>query len=176
MNQTLSFRLVSENKLCETTNTICKSISLSFGVRLFHSSNWAWIKIYKMCKNVQYTTKSQMCVIYIMWIDIFKSFKCKICNFFVLCDNIIRERYPITCIWFMEDVLLLTIQILQRYNITLSEDGVKVVEGNGTDYEYQIYSAGIYIVTEVKGLLNLIWDNKTSLMLQLHPKLKVCIS
>ncbi|KAL1247253.1 hypothetical protein QQF64_022629 [Cirrhinus molitorella] len=31
MNQTLSFRFVTQNKLCETTNTICKSISLEFG-------------------------------------------------------------------------------------------------------------------------------------------------
>ncbi|XP_056095226.1 mucin-2-like [Rhinichthys klamathensis goyatoka] len=90
MDQTPTFRLVTENKVCETTSTICKSISLSFG----------------------------------------------------------------------------------RYEILLSEDGVNVVETNGTDYQYQIHSAGIYIVTEVKGLLNLIWDNKTSLMLQLHPKLK----
>ncbi|XP_043084733.1 mucin-2 [Puntigrus tetrazona] len=90
MDQTLSFSLVTQNKLCETTNTICKSISLLFG----------------------------------------------------------------------------------RYEILLSEDGVKVLEGNGTDYQYQIHSAGIYIVTEVKGLLNLIWDNKTSLMLQVDPKFK----
>ncbi len=75
----------------------------------------------------------------------------------------------------MENVLILTFQILQKYEIFLSEDGVKVVESNGTDYQYQIHSAGIYIVTEVKGLLNLIWDNKTSLMLQLDPKYKVCI-
>uniref|UniRef100_A0A672NKM8 VWFD domain-containing protein n=2 Tax=Sinocyclocheilus grahami TaxID=75366 RepID=A0A672NKM8_SINGR len=56
--------------------------------------------------------------------------------------------------------------------IHLSEDGVKVVESNGTDSQYQIYTAGIHIITEVKGLLNLIWDNKTSLMVQLHPKFK----
>uniref|UniRef100_A0A8C1UHN6 VWFD domain-containing protein n=1 Tax=Cyprinus carpio TaxID=7962 RepID=A0A8C1UHN6_CYPCA len=37
---------------------------------------------------------------------------------------------------------------------------------------FHIHSAGIYVVTEVKGLLNLIWDNKTSLMLQLDPKFK----
>ncbi|XP_051545118.1 mucin-2-like [Myxocyprinus asiaticus] len=61
-----------------------------------------------------------------------------------------------------------------RYKMMLSEEnGVNVkVETNGTDYEYQIYSAGIYIVIEVRELLNLIWDNKTSLMLQLHPSLK----
>jgi len=75
----------------------------------------------------------------------------------------------------MENVLLLIIQILQRHEIQLSEDGVKIGESNGTDYQYHIHSAGIYIVTEVDGLLNLIWDNKTSLMLQLHPKFKVCI-
>ncbi|XP_057185196.1 mucin-2-like [Triplophysa rosa] len=63
-----------------------------------------------------------------------------------------------------------------RYKVILSEDGVKVVEGNGTEYRYQIYSAGIYTVIEVEQLLNLIWDGKTSLMLQLHPNLqgKVC--
>ncbi|XP_067292702.1 mucin-2 [Pseudorasbora parva] len=90
MDQTPSFRLVTENKFCETTSTICKSISLLFGLNEIH----------------------------------------------------------------------------------LSEDGVKIIKNNDTDYEYEIHSAGIYIVTEVKGLLNLIWDNKTSLMLQLHPKLK----
>ncbi|KAG1928905.1 mucin-2-like [Pimephales promelas] len=86
---TPTFRLVTENTLCET-GTFCKSISLSFG----------------------------------------------------------------------------------RHEIQLSEDGVKIGESNGTDYQYHIHSAGIYIVTEVDGLLNLIWDNKTSLMLQLHPKFK----
>ncbi len=71
----------------------------------------------------------------------------------------------------------LTIQILQRYKMILSEEnGFKVVESNGTDYQYQIHTAGIYSVIEVKGLLNLIWDNKTSLMLQLHPKLKVSVT
>ncbi|XP_016322217.1 mucin-2-like isoform X5 [Sinocyclocheilus anshuiensis] len=60
-----------------------------------------------------------------------------------------------------------------RYKMILSEEnGIKVVESNGTDYLYQIHTAGIYNVIEVKGLLNLIWDNKTSLMLQLHPKFK----
>ncbi|KAF4094913.1 hypothetical protein G5714_023991 [Onychostoma macrolepis] len=62
--------------------------------------------------------------------------------------------------------------IAQQYRIHLSEDGVKVVESNCTDGQYQIYTAGIYIITEVKGLLNLIWDNKTSLIVQLHPKFK----
>jgi len=56
------------------------------------------------------------------------------------------------------------------------ENGIKVVESNGTEYQYQIHTAGIYNVIEVKGLLNLIWDNKTSLMLQLHPKFKVSIT
>lgn len=71
----------------------------------------------------------------------------------------------------------LTIQILQKYKMILSEEtGIKVVESNGTDYQYQIHTAGIYNVIEVKGLLNLIWDNKTSLMLQLHPKFKVGIT
>lgn len=64
---------------------------------------------------------------------------------------------------------------IQINEIHLSEDGVKIIKNNDTDSEYQIHSAGIYIVTEVKGLFNLIWDNKTSLMLQLNPKLKVCI-
>ncbi|TRY87240.1 hypothetical protein DNTS_031749 [Danionella cerebrum] len=60
-----------------------------------------------------------------------------------------------------------------RYEMVFSEDdGVKVVEGNGTDYKYQINYAGIYVVIEVEGLLNLIWDEKTSVMLQLHPSLK----
>ncbi|XDV53263.1 hypothetical protein PO909_021818 [Leuciscus waleckii] len=90
MDHTPTFRLVTENKLCETTRTMCKSISLFFGINEIH----------------------------------------------------------------------------------FSEDGVKIIKNNDTDYEYQIYSAGIYIVTEVKGLFNLIWDNKTSVMLQLHPKLK----
>ncbi|XP_056307305.1 mucin-2-like, partial [Danio aesculapii] len=90
MDQTPSFRLVSENKLCESTSTICKSISLFFGPSEIH----------------------------------------------------------------------------------LSEDGVKVLESSNTEYKYQIHSAGIYIVVEVQGLLNLIWDNKTSVILQLHPNLK----
>ncbi|XP_077066438.1 mucin-5AC-like [Siphateles boraxobius] len=60
-----------------------------------------------------------------------------------------------------------------RYEMILSEeDGVKVVEGNGTDYRYKIHSAVLYIVIEVEDLLNLIWDTKTSVMIQLHPKLK----
>ncbi|KAK9952106.1 hypothetical protein ABG768_017964 [Culter alburnus] len=60
-----------------------------------------------------------------------------------------------------------------RYELILSkEDGIKVVEGNGTDYKYQIHSAVLYVVIEVKGLLNLIWDHKTSVMIQLHHKLK----
>ncbi|TRY87244.1 hypothetical protein DNTS_031751, partial [Danionella cerebrum] len=60
-----------------------------------------------------------------------------------------------------------------RFLISLTEDkGIQVVEGNGTDYQYQIHSAGLYSVIEVKGLLNLIWDGKTSLMLQLHPEFK----
>uniref|UniRef100_A0A673HZF1 VWFD domain-containing protein n=1 Tax=Sinocyclocheilus rhinocerous TaxID=307959 RepID=A0A673HZF1_9TELE len=61
--------------------------------------------------------------------------------------------------------------LLLLYEIHFSEDEVKVI-GNDTDYQYQIHTAGIYIVTAVKGLLNLIWDNKTSLMLQLDPKFK----
>ncbi|XP_057185195.1 mucin-5B-like [Triplophysa rosa] len=64
-----------------------------------------------------------------------------------------------------------------RYKVILSEpDGVKVVESNGTDYQYQIHSVGAHIIIEVRQLLNLIWDGKTSLMLQLHPnfKGKVC--
>uniref|UniRef100_A0A672KZ58 VWFD domain-containing protein n=1 Tax=Sinocyclocheilus grahami TaxID=75366 RepID=A0A672KZ58_SINGR len=61
--------------------------------------------------------------------------------------------------------------LLLLYEIHFSEDEVKVI-GNDTDYQYQIHTAGIYIVTEVKGLLNLIWDNKTSLMLQLDQKFK----
>jgi len=59
--------------------------------------------------------------------------------------------------------------------ILSEEDRVKVVEGNGTDYNYKIHSAVLYIVIEVEDLLNLIWDTKTSVMIQLHPKLKVCI-
>ncbi|XP_048013922.1 mucin-2-like isoform X2 [Megalobrama amblycephala] len=60
-----------------------------------------------------------------------------------------------------------------RYELILSkENGIKVVEGNGTDYKYQIHSAVLYVVIEVKGLLNLIWDHKTSVMIQLHHKLK----
>ncbi|XP_067236755.1 mucin-2 [Chanodichthys erythropterus] len=60
-----------------------------------------------------------------------------------------------------------------RYELILSkEDGIKVVEGNGTDYKYQIHSAVLYVIIEVKGLLNLIWDHKTSVMIQLHHKLK----
>nr|XP_021326445.1 mucin-2-like isoform X1 [Danio rerio] len=93
MDQSPSFRLVSENKLCESTSTICKSISLFFGIQ-------------------------------------------------------------------------------QPSEIHLSEDGVKVLESSNTEYKYQIHSAGIYIVVEVQGLLNLIWDKKTSVILQLHPNLK----
>ncbi|XP_073687675.1 uncharacterized protein [Garra rufa] len=60
-----------------------------------------------------------------------------------------------------------------RYKMILSEEGdVKVVESNGTTYRYQISSAGIYVVIEVEGLLNLIWDKKTSVMIQLSHKLK----
>ncbi|KAL1247267.1 hypothetical protein QQF64_022643 [Cirrhinus molitorella] len=60
-----------------------------------------------------------------------------------------------------------------RYKLMLSEEnGIKVVKSNGTDYQYRIHTAGIYSVIEVKGLLNLLWDNKTSLMVQLHPKFK----
>uniref|UniRef100_A0A672NWX5 Mucin 5.1, oligomeric mucus/gel-forming n=1 Tax=Sinocyclocheilus grahami TaxID=75366 RepID=A0A672NWX5_SINGR len=90
MNPSPSFRLVTENIPCATTNSICsKSINLFFGVRLFHSSE-------------------------------------------------------------------------------------SVVESNGTEYRYKITSAGIYVVIEVEGLLNLIWDKKTSVMIQLNHKLKVC--
>ncbi len=59
--------------------------------------------------------------------------------------------------------------------ILSEEEDVKVVESNGTEYRYKISSAGIYVVIEVEGLLNLIWDKKTSLMIQLNHKLKVCI-
>ncbi|KAL0155873.1 hypothetical protein M9458_050136, partial [Cirrhinus mrigala] len=60
-----------------------------------------------------------------------------------------------------------------RYKMSLSEEnGIKVVESNGTDYQYRIHTAGIYNVIEIKDLLNLLWDNKTSLMVQLHPKFK----
>ncbi|XP_056095225.1 mucin-2-like [Rhinichthys klamathensis goyatoka] len=60
-----------------------------------------------------------------------------------------------------------------RYEMILSEeDGVKVVESNGTDYRYKIHSVVLYMVIEVEDLLNLIWDTKTSVMIQLHPKLK----
>ncbi|RXN22579.1 mucin-2-like isoform X5 [Labeo rohita] len=60
-----------------------------------------------------------------------------------------------------------------RYKMILSEaNGIKVVESNGTDYQYRIHTAGIYNVIEIKGLLNLLWDNKTSLMIQLHSKFK----
>ncbi|XP_052453243.1 mucin-2-like [Carassius gibelio] len=60
-----------------------------------------------------------------------------------------------------------------KYEMILSEEeDVKVVENNGTEYRYQISSAGIYVVIEVEGLLNLIWDKKTSVMIQLHHKLK----
>ncbi|KAA0724596.1 Mucin-5B [Triplophysa tibetana] len=37
-----------------------------------------------------------------------------------------------------------------RYKAILSEDKIKVVEGNGTEYRYQIYSAGIYTIIEDK--------------------------
>lgn len=60
--------------------------------------------------------------------------------------------------------------------ILSEEEDVKVIESNGTEYRYQISSAGIYVVIEVEGLLNLIWDKKTSVMIQLNPKLKVCIT
>ncbi|XP_067236748.1 mucin-2 [Chanodichthys erythropterus] len=91
VNQTPSFHLITENKVCETTGTFCKSISLIFG----------------------------------------------------------------------------------EYEISLSEDGVKkITESNDTESKYQIHFVGLYIIIEVKGLLNLIWDNKTTLMLQLDPKLK----
>ncbi|XDV53251.1 hypothetical protein PO909_021807 [Leuciscus waleckii] len=60
-----------------------------------------------------------------------------------------------------------------RYEMILTEEGgVKVVKGNGTDYRYKIHSAVLYVVIEVEDLLNLIWDTKTSVMIQLHPKLK----
>ncbi|XP_056596653.1 mucin-2-like [Triplophysa dalaica] len=60
-----------------------------------------------------------------------------------------------------------------RYKVILSEaDAVKVVVSNGTDYQYQIHTVGEHIIVEVRKLLNLIWDRKTSLMLQLHPNLK----
>ncbi|XP_016322212.1 mucin-2-like [Sinocyclocheilus anshuiensis] len=60
-----------------------------------------------------------------------------------------------------------------KYEMILSEEeDVKVVESNGTEYRYKITSAGIYVVIEVKGLLNLIWDKKTSVMIQLNHKLK----
>ncbi|XP_051545276.1 mucin-2-like [Myxocyprinus asiaticus] len=55
--------------------------------------------------------------------------------------------------------------------IILSEEKGVIVESNKTD-QYKIRSAGIYIIIEVRNLLNLIWDNKTSLMLQLHTNLK----
>ncbi len=122
-----------------------------------------------------------MCIIYIMRVnDKKKTFV----HTFVICDNINNNIYIYIYIYisnyiyiaFIENVLILTIQILQQYMIHLSEDGVKVVKSNGTDGQYQIYTAGIYIITEVKGILNLIWDNKTSLMVQLHPKFKVSIT
>nr|XP_055049039.1 mucin-5AC [Misgurnus anguillicaudatus] len=60
-----------------------------------------------------------------------------------------------------------------KYKVVLSEvDGVKVVETNGTDYQYQVNTVGMYTIIEIKKLLNLIWDGKTTLMLQLHPSLK----
>ncbi|XP_016122936.1 mucin-2 [Sinocyclocheilus grahami] len=60
-----------------------------------------------------------------------------------------------------------------KYEMILSEEeDVKVVESNGTEYRYKITSAGIYVVIEVEGLLNLIWDKKTSVMIQLNHKLK----
>ncbi|XP_042608509.1 mucin-2-like [Cyprinus carpio] len=60
-----------------------------------------------------------------------------------------------------------------KYEMILSEEeDVKVIESNGTEYRYQISSAGIYVVIEVEGLLNLIWDKKTSVMIQLNQILK----
>ncbi|XP_043083626.1 mucin-2 [Puntigrus tetrazona] len=60
-----------------------------------------------------------------------------------------------------------------KYEMILSEEeDVKVVESNGIEYRYKITSAGIYVVIEVEGLLNLIWDKKTSVMIQLNHKLK----
>uniref|UniRef100_A0A8C1I8J6 Uncharacterized protein n=1 Tax=Cyprinus carpio TaxID=7962 RepID=A0A8C1I8J6_CYPCA len=57
-------------------------------------------------------------------------------------------------------------------NLFFGEEDVKVIESNGTEYRYQISSAGIYVVIEVEGLLNLIWDKKTSVMIQLNQILK----
>ncbi|XP_058622663.1 mucin-2-like isoform X1 [Onychostoma macrolepis] len=60
-----------------------------------------------------------------------------------------------------------------KYEMILSEEeDVKVVKSNGTEYRYKISSAGLYVVIEVEGLLNLIWDKKTSVMIQLNHKLK----
>ncbi|XP_059391926.1 mucin-2-like [Carassius carassius] len=60
-----------------------------------------------------------------------------------------------------------------KYEMILSEEeDVKVIESIGTEYRYQISSAGIYVVIEVEGLLNLIWDKKTSVMIQINNELK----
>ncbi|XP_078112357.1 LOW QUALITY PROTEIN: mucin-5B-like [Sander vitreus] len=66
---------------------------------------------------------------------------------------------------------------LGNHEIVLSEENVRVIkQSKGVDIPYQVHTMGIYLVIEAKNGLVLIWNKKTTLMIQLKStfKGKVC--
>uniref|UniRef100_A0A3Q1I7Z7 VWFD domain-containing protein n=1 Tax=Anabas testudineus TaxID=64144 RepID=A0A3Q1I7Z7_ANATE len=62
---------------------------------------------------------------------------------------------------------------LGNNEIVLSEEDVRVIkQGTGVDIPYHINTMGIYLVIEAKNGLVLIWDRRTTLMIQLSPTFK----
>ncbi|XP_035859059.1 mucin-5B-like [Sander lucioperca] len=66
---------------------------------------------------------------------------------------------------------------LGNHEIVLSEENVRVIkQSQGVDIPYKVHTMGIYLVIEAKNGLVLIWNKKTTLMIQLKStfKGKVC--
>ncbi|XP_034734967.1 mucin-2-like [Etheostoma cragini] len=66
---------------------------------------------------------------------------------------------------------------LGNHEIVLSEENVRVIkQSEGVDIPFQVHTMGIYLVIEAKNGLVLIWNKKTTLMIQLKStfKGKVC--
>ena len=62
----------------------------------------------------------------------------------------------------------------QNHEIVLSEENVRVIkQSKGVDIPYQVHTMGIYLVIEAKNGLVLIWNKKTTLMIQLKSTFKV---
>ncbi|KAI4871537.1 hypothetical protein NFI96_030346 [Prochilodus magdalenae] len=63
---------------------------------------------------------------------------------------------------------------LGNKELRLSDESIEVfIHDNSTDIPYKTYNLGIYSVIETSHGMVLFWDNKTTLMIKLHPSFKV---